>query len=379
MSDPFDPGQFAAHLRKRWRIGLVPPAAAAGAALIAGLFITPRYTARVSLIIEPPGSSDPRASMAVSPVYLESLRTYEHLAAGDELFERAITKFDLRRHLGEEPFEKLKQRSLRVSMPRNTKVLEIAVTLPDARRAHEVAGFLADETIRLSRGDPAAGEDSAVTNARRAAADAERDLAAAEAALRRAEGQAPTPASLAADLLRLRDQRTEVDRLALSAALSVAEQEDRLRELAAAGPDREWDAAQVRSRLSSTEARAARLKRQIAEMDSESATRQRQLAERRASIESLTASVKSARAAVELERRRLRDLQSMNDLRGERIMLLDPGVVPERPSSPDLLLNAVAAAGLSLVACLCWISVEFALQSQKPAVLRALPRAVAKQ
>ena len=45
------------------------------------LLLPKRYTATASIVIEPPGGSDVRLSTAVSPVYLESLKTYERFSA----------------------------------------------------------------------------------------------------------------------------------------------------------------------------------------------------------------------------------------------------------------------------------------------------------
>ena len=66
------------------------------------------------------------------PGYLESLKTYEEFAANDSLFQKAIDQFQLRAALGARPIESLKKRVLQVALVRNTRILEIAATLPDA-------------------------------------------------------------------------------------------------------------------------------------------------------------------------------------------------------------------------------------------------------
>ncbi len=43
--------------------------------LAVSLVLTKQYTAVSRIVIEPPAGSDPRASTAVSPIYLESLRS----------------------------------------------------------------------------------------------------------------------------------------------------------------------------------------------------------------------------------------------------------------------------------------------------------------
>src|SRR6185503_10965988 len=80
-------------------------------------------------------------------IYLESLRTYEQFASGDSLFQRAVEKFGLRAG----PIESQKRRVLKVSLIRNTRILEISATLPDARKAQALAQFLAQSTIEISR------------------------------------------------------------------------------------------------------------------------------------------------------------------------------------------------------------------------------------
>ena len=48
-------------------------------------------------------------------------------------------------------------------------------------------------------------------------------------------------------------------------------------------------------------------------------------------------------------RARLREARGDAGYRGERLRIIDPGIVPERPSSPNLPLNLVAALLLGLV------------------------------
>src|SRR5690349_17215308 len=76
-------------LRSRWRLVAIVCAIAAAVSLGASLLMTPRYTATCRILVDPPAGSDPRVSTAVSPIYLESLRTYEAFAASDDLFLKA--------------------------------------------------------------------------------------------------------------------------------------------------------------------------------------------------------------------------------------------------------------------------------------------------
>lgn len=377
MSDPFEPPLFAAFVKARWRVPIFAAGAAAAVALAGSLILTPKYTARVSLIIEPPAAADPRASVAVSPVYLESLRTYAHLASSDQLFAQALERFELRPPGASRPIEQLKEKVLRVSMPRNTRVLEIAVTLPDPLKAHAFARFLADETMRLSRAASRAGDEDLLGSARRDAVEARRQYEEADRRLQAARGRSPGPAELEAALKRLAEQQVEIERLHLSAELSIADQEERRKEMAAAS-DRAWELGQLDARIRSTRARAARLREQAAELRAETARTEKRLSELRAAIERLGSQAQFLRNNMELEQRRMREVQTAADFRGERISLLDPGVVPERPSSPNLLLNLVAAAGLALAGSFGYLTLAFLLRPAAPAAARPMPRMVAK-
>ena len=273
MPDAFDPYQYLAYLRARWRLVAILSGSALVVALAASLLLGKKFTATVTLVIEPPAGSDPRASTAVSPIYLESLKTYEHLAGSDNLFAQAVEHFQLRREFPRRPIERLKRAVLEVSILRNTKVLEISATLPDPQRAHELALYIAQETIQLNRHTNRVGDDELIVEARKRVEQAVARTKAAEAA--RAH-TAP------------RASRFETDAL-----------------------------------------------------DSE---------------------IQSAWVAQEEQERRLRELEATAGYRGERLTLLDPGVVPEKPSSPNLPLNLVAALALALTVSWLYLTLEFGLR-----------------
>ncbi len=107
-----------------------------------------------ALVIEPPAGADLRAAMAVSPIYLESLKTYEHFADSDSLFQKAVRQFGLQGR----PIESLKRRVLRVQLVRNTRILEISATLPDPQKAQALAKFLAESTVETNRASVAEGD-----------------------------------------------------------------------------------------------------------------------------------------------------------------------------------------------------------------------------
>ena len=75
MAD-YDKGLLPAldRLRARWPMIAWTCGIAAVSTLVVSVFLTREYTAVSRIVIEPPAGSDPRTSMAVSPIYLESLR-----------------------------------------------------------------------------------------------------------------------------------------------------------------------------------------------------------------------------------------------------------------------------------------------------------------
>src|ERR1035441_6374871 len=128
-----------------------------------------------------PAGSDLRAAMTVSPIYLESLKTYEHFAAGDQLFEKAIAQFQLRARFGTRPIEAIKRRVLRVGIVRNTRILEIAITLPDAAKALAMARYVAQATVDINRTMVVEGDQDLVEGIARQERDTRASLTAVDA------------------------------------------------------------------------------------------------------------------------------------------------------------------------------------------------------
>src|SRR3984885_10093444 len=150
MQDSFDVFEYVDFLRARWKFSAFACGFAILAALAAGILLPKRYTVTATVLIDPPAGGDPHMATAVSTVYLESLKTYELLATNDQLFVRAARRFQLGDH-GGSPIESLKRRGLKVDKPRDTRALQISVTLPDPKTAQAVAQFIADGTVELSR------------------------------------------------------------------------------------------------------------------------------------------------------------------------------------------------------------------------------------
>ncbi|MES1262684.1 MAG: hypothetical protein ABUS49_13200, partial [Acidobacteriota bacterium] len=186
--------RFALYVRACRRTVAICCGIAVAIAAVASLVIPGQYTSTARILIRPPAGLDPRAAMSVSPVYMESLRTFEHLAAGDALFLRSLDHFGLRQQYAGQSVEALKRSVLRVSKPVNTRVLEISVTLPDARQAQALAQYLAEQTVALSRSLDTEFSSDVAKEAESAVAAAQARLMAAEQASARAARTQPAEA-----------------------------------------------------------------------------------------------------------------------------------------------------------------------------------------
>jgi len=349
MHDTFDRFEYIDYLRKRWRV----VATAAGVALVlslaSSLLLTKRYTATSTIVIEPPGGSDVRAATAVSPVYLESLKTYERFASSDTLFARAAERFHLLRDGSAQSIESLKQGVLKVSKLRDTKILEISVTLPEPKLAQSVVQYLAEETVTMSHNESLAADHDSTDEAQRQVADAQQRLAKAQRAWT-AYGAGPSIEALQADIDASVELQTKVRQQLVEAQSDVADLQERQKQ-----PDGEF----AQQQLPGARARVALLEKQSETLAREIEAKGAVVSPRTAERDDLQVELKLAQAGLEGAASRLRDLRMTTGTRGERLRVIDPGIVPQRPTQPNIPLNVLAAVFLALVAAIVYLSVSF--------------------
>lgn len=336
MPESLDGNQYFQYLLRRWRFIVSVCAIAIVLALVVSLVLPKSYTATASLLIEPPAGNDPRTSIAVSPVYLESLRSYEVLASSDTLLTRALEKFHLRDAQSPEPLETIKRRILKVSKPRETKILQISVTLSDPRQAQAVAQFLAEETVSLSRGANRDSDQELIAEPKGQADEAAAKVEKAQAESAELNIREPIE-PLRAELQSLTDLRARVRQDLLETRAQVAE--------LASDP-----------RAAGAKARAEALDRQDAELTRQIETKATRLARRSSREEETRQRLKSAETNYDAATKRLREVRDTAGTRGERLRVVEPGVVPERPSSPNLLLNLALALGVGLVGAVAYLT-----------------------
>ncbi len=319
-------------LRTRWRIIALACAVAVVLTLLVSLVLTKQYTAVSRILIEPPAGSDPRVSTAVSPIYLESLHSYELFAASDDLFLKAVQHFGLRQD--SQPIDQLKKSVLKADMPRNTKILEIHATLPDPNKAHSLALYIAEETVKLNQAVSREGDQEFAAEAEKQAAEVGARLQKIEHAWAQATTQEPTE-----------QLQAEVDSdEQLRAALQ--------RELA------EYEVLSENDRVE-------QYRRQLDSLQRRIVPKQKLLAARSARLEQLTTERTAAQAAAKAAENRLQEVRSGLGSRGERLRIIDPGIVPERPSSPNIPLNVAIALFAALVLSVLYLVVEMSYVAER--------------
>lgn len=343
-ADSVNTYRYLSFLGSRWRFILASCAIAV--ILVTGITLTRpyMYTATCRILIEPPAGTDIRSALGVSPIYLESLKTYEHFAASDSLFLRALDQFQLRRRFPDRSIESLKYGILKVGMVRDTKILEIKVTLPDPKTAQALALYLGEETVKLSRSVDEEGDRELTQAIEKQEAEAQARLDRSEAAWTRALAEQPIE---------------QLQREAQSGGELKSSLERQLLRAEADGTDPQATEA------AGGKARAETLRKQLSEVEKDLSAREELLSRRTAERERMAterAASQDAYAAVEA---RLNQVRGGLGYRSERLKIIDPGIVPEQPSAPNLPLRLLAALLLGLVAPVIYLTLELSYRTQR--------------
>jgi len=371
LAESFDAFRYMSYLRSQARWIVASGAIAVAVALGVSLLMTREYTATARLLIDPPAGADPRAAVAISPIYLESLKTYEQMASGDSQFRKAIEQLGLHALVGARPIESVKKRVLRVGIVRNTRVLEISATLPDPRKAQALAGFLAQSTVEANRSVAAAGSEELIGGIEKQQREIRQQLQETEAAWVRAGSQEPV-GELQAALDNDGELRATLRQEAAGLQMEIAAGEQRAQQVTGS------EAEQVRKDNAIARTRYQENLRQLQELERQDGERAKLLAARTAHREQLEADRKAGLAALGAIDARLREARSDAGYRGERLNIIDPGIVPERPSSPDLPLNVAAALLIGLLLPILYFTLEMSFQEQRASGRRSVFQVAAK-
>jgi uncharacterized protein involved in exopolysaccharide biosynthesis len=343
---------FVEYLRSRWRVAALTVLTAGAVTLAFSLVQAKRYTATASIVIEAPAGNDPRAATAVSAIYLESLKTYEHFAESNTLFAQALDKLNLRANRPGQSLESFKKRVLRVSKLRDTKILQISATLEDPQKAEALAHYIAQETVELNRTLGRNSERDLTEQASKTLAEATERLKKADQA---------RDAFIAANPVEslVEEVKTENELLARLMRELTETREDlaqySAQSQAGAGDDQDL----VKRQIAGTKARIASAEKEIEALKKSLAAKSALLEERKHRRDILDSERQAARAQYELAATKKNDILGTGVFRGERLAIVDPGTVPERPSSPNVPLNVAIALLFSLFASLVYLTFAF--------------------
>ena len=371
MPETLDGYRYIGYVASRWRWMAMSAAVAVGLAAVLTLLQAPQYTATARILIDPPSGSDPRTSTAVSPIYLESLRTYESLASGDTLFNAAMDRFGLRQEFARRPVESVKKRVLKVGLVRNTRILEISVTLPDPHKAQAVAQYVAESAAGINR-DLAAGNDRDLAQGAETEQDAARKrVDAADREWTKALVAEPVD-ELTAALAANAELKGKLEEQLLSAQADATS----ARERAKTAPASEQEQAHTEEAEALT--RAGTLTKQIDALSRQLAGDEKALGQRRADRDRIAAEQKSAQAALSIIQGRVVQAKAEAGSRAERLRVIDPGIVPERPSSPNLPLNVAAALFLGFALPAVYFVIELSVSAGAARAARKRVREVTR-
>jgi capsular polysaccharide biosynthesis protein len=347
----FDALDFVGYVRDHWLVVTIACGVAVGLAFGVSKVLPRKYTATASILIRPPGGSDPRAATAVSPVYLESLKAYESFASSDTLFARAIDAVHARDGNRSVPIEILKRRVLKVSKPGSTAMLEIDATLEDPKKAQALALYIAEKTVELSHSLDTRSSDD-LTSEFRAQFDAAKARHDRALQALNAFGLAQPIDTLGNEVQETADLKFRLER-----DLEVARTD--LADYTAQNPPDADEAQWLRNHAASTRARVTALELQTRQLADLLAKKTPELEGRKMRRDALEDDEKTAAAALEIANRRLNEMLTTARAIGEQLQIVDPGIVPQQPSSPNTMLNVVAALLVSLVGSVVYLAFRF--------------------
>ncbi|MGA2185375.1 MAG: hypothetical protein ABSH47_20330 [Bryobacteraceae bacterium] len=351
-----------AYVLARWRFVVIAVAAAGLLAFAISEFLPRRYTATSTVIIDPPGTNDPRAAMVVNPTYLDSLRTFERFFTSDTLFQQAARRFHL--DAGQGGIMELRKRVLKVAVQRETRVLEVSATLPNPKDALAMVRYITEQSIHASREEAMAADRDTLGNVTEEFDHARARFEKARAEWEMAARQG-TPETLQGEVSAAIGLRSEVSRLRVQAEAEAAEWRIRARD----GDAQDRQSSTVL--MNASGARASEYARRERELAEEVSTKRKLLAELTERHAVASGEFDSARKAYEAALSRVRDFSALNGLRSEHLRVIDPGVEPRQPSSPKVLLNTIAASLLAACFAVAWLNFMAGVPRQRPAVVRA--------
>jgi uncharacterized protein involved in exopolysaccharide biosynthesis len=351
------PDEVLAYLCTRWRFIAIACGAATVLSFAASMAMTRQYTATVSIAIDPPAGSDGRTSGAISPIYLESLRAFEFYAGSDSLFEQAVEKFHLRTR-ETDAVELLKRRILKVTKVKDSKILQIRATLPDPRQAQDVAQFMAGETVKLSRTAAQGADRQVLPAAEQQLTDARVRYADALKAYTELSARLPVE-GLQSEIESLQEVSSRTLRDATEAEADAEDYATREKTMIAdSSPAEELHG--VHQDAVSRKARAVLVRQQAKDMQAALLSKGAELSRNTAARKHFETELTIAQTTLEAGAARVAEIKAASGSRGEVLNIIDPGILPQRPSSPNVALNVVASFSIALITSAVYLTLSLA-------------------
>src|SRR5580658_6528264 len=298
MAESFDSFRYIGYLESHWRMIVASAGIAVVLATAVSLAIPARYTATARIVIDPPAGADVRSATAVSPIYLESLKTYEEFASSDSLFQKAVQHFQLTGG----PIEALKRRVLKVEIVRNTRIMEISATLGDAHKAQALAKFLADGTVEMNRASSSDSDQEVISGLEQQERETSANLERTEAGWSAAISQEPITA-LENAIEQSAQRRSALEEQIQSELVEIAGFEER----------------KLAGDLSNSRARLAEMQKELVELDRQTAEREKLLGARQAHRDQLSSDREAGQTALATVEGRLREARQQRGSRVERL------------------------------------------------------------
>jgi capsule polysaccharide export protein KpsE/RkpR len=252
----------------------------------------------------------------------------------------------------------LKRRILDVTKPANTTIIDISATVNDPKDAQALAQFIAERTVALNVSLNQQSDADLTREPQQLFDAAKARREAAERAKDQFTKATPVEA-LDKEVLVAAELRSEVGKDLARARAELANylgQQQAPQPAGAGEPQTGWTQFEVvatRAKIQDLESQD----RQLLQFLSVKSSVLEDLRRRR---DSLDAELKAARADEEGENTKLSDTKSSSAARGVRLKVLDPGIVPQRPSFPNPTLNMAAAFAFALVMAIAYLAIRFA-------------------
>jgi uncharacterized protein involved in exopolysaccharide biosynthesis len=359
MPDPFDLTAYLGALAARWKSIAVVAVGAAAVAFGVSMLLPTQYEATVLISIQPgmAGASNPAA---MSPAYLDSLRSYEQWLQSEGLVATLLQS----EKLGEFNVESFRRSALRVTLGKGTRTLQVSVRMSDPKRAHDAAVKLAEIAVAANTSVGRAESDQARASAELEVEAARKPLLASQTALeqfnrenrseeayRQVEVHIENKSSYQTQLMDTKVRLAEQEARLASLTTQIAKEPEKI----ASAPNPLYQDLRAQAETARTEAAGLRARRDallgtLEALEPALARGQAQLATLESRRHALERDYQAAELRFKALGTRATDSGIAAGMRHEDLQIADPGVTPTRPVSPRPLLNTALGALFGLLA-----------------------------